>query len=47
MDVPGGLHTRNYEIPFQIPSKTDIEIRAIASTGTVVSSSFDLILVEK
>lgn len=47
MDVPGGLHTRNYEIPFLIPSKTDIEIRAIASTGTVVSSSFDLILVER
>ena len=47
MDVPGGLHTRNYEIPFQIPTKTDIEIRAIASTGTVVSSFFDLILVER
>ena len=47
MDVPGGYHTRNYDIPLRIPSKTDIEIRAIASAGTKVSASFDLILVEK
>ena len=46
MDVPGGFHTRDYAIPFRVPAKTDIEIRAIASTGTVVSSSFDIILVE-
>ena len=47
MDVPGGYHTRNYDIPLRIPSKTDIEIRAIASTGTTVSASFDLVIVEK
>ena len=47
MDVPGGYHTRNYDIPLRIPARTDIEIRAIASTGTTVSASFDLVLVEK
>ena len=47
MDVPGGYHTRNYGIPLKIPAKTDIEIRGIASTGTSISASFDLILVEK
>lgn len=46
MDVPGGYHTRNYDIPLRIPARTDIEIRAIASTGTKVSASFDLVLVE-
>jgi len=47
MDVPGGYHTRNYGIPLKIPAKTDIEVRGIASTGTSISASFDLILVEK
>jgi len=47
MDVPGGYHTRNYDIPIHIPAKTDIEVRAIASTGTTVSASFDLITVRK
>lgn len=46
MDVPGGFHTRNYNIPYRFPQKTDIEVRAIASTGSVVSSSFDIILVD-
>lgn len=46
MDVPGGFHTRNYSIPYRFPEKTDIEVRAIASTGSVVSSSFDIILVD-
>lgn len=46
MDVPGGFHTRDYEIPFHLPAKTDIEIRAIASTGSTISSSFDITLVE-
>jgi len=47
MDVPGGYHTRNYGIPLKIPTKTDIEVRGIASTGTSISASFDLILVKK
>ena len=46
MDVPGGFHTRNYAVPYRFPEKTDIEVRAIASTGSVVSSSFDIILVD-
>ena len=46
MDVPGGFHTRNYNVPYRFPEKTDIEVRAIASTGSVVSSSFDIILVD-
>jgi len=46
MDVPGGLHQRIYSVPFALPEKTDIEIRAIASTGTKISSTFDIILVE-
>lgn len=45
MDVPGGFHTRNYAVPYRFPEKTDIEVRAIASTGSIVSSSFDIILV--
>jgi len=47
MDVPGGYHTRNYDIPLLIPTKTDIEVRAIASAGSTISSSFDLVLVTK
>lgn len=46
MDVPGGHHTRNYSVPIRLPAKTDIEIIGIASTGTNISSSFDIILVE-
>ena len=45
MDVPGGLHQRIYQVPFALPEKTDIEVRAIASTGTNISSTFDIILV--
>jgi len=45
MDVPGGWHVRDYEIPIRLPPKTDVEIRAIASTGSNVSSSFDIVLV--
>ena len=45
MDVPGGFHTRDYQIPIKLPAKTDIEIRAIASTGSTISSSFDITLV--
>ena len=46
MDVPGGLHQRIYSVPFALPVKTDIEIRALASTGSKISSTFDVILVE-
>ena len=44
MDIPGGLHHRIYQVPFALPEKTDIEVRAIASTGTNMSSTFDIIL---
>ena len=44
MDVPGGIHPRIYQVPFTLPEKTDIEVRAIASTGTNMSSTFDIIL---
>lgn len=46
MDVPGGFHQRIYNVPFRLPAKTDIEVRAIAGTGTSVSTTFDIILVE-
>jgi hypothetical protein len=46
MDVPGGSHTRNYSVPIRLPAKTDVEIIGIASTGTNISSSFDIILVD-
>ena len=45
MDIPGGFHTRDYEIPIHLPPKTDVEIRAIASAGSTISSSFDIVLV--
>jgi hypothetical protein len=45
MDVPGGFHTRDYQIPIRLPPKTDVEIRAIASAGSTISSSFDIVLV--
>ena len=44
MDIPGGLLQRTYTVPFALSEKTDIEIRAIATTGTTVSSAFDIIL---
>jgi len=46
MDVPGGIHPRIYQVPFTLPEKTDIEVRAIASTGTTMSSTFDIILLQ-
>ena len=47
MDVPGGFHTRDYQIPIELPPKTDVEIRAIASAGSTISSSFDIVLITK
>jgi len=46
MDVPGGSHVRNYSVSIRLPAKTDVEIIGIASTGTNISSSFDIILVD-
>ena len=46
MDVTGGFHQRIYNVPFSLPEKTDIEVKAIASTGSVISSSFDIIVIE-
>ena len=46
MDVPGGSHNRNYSVPIKLPAKTDIEMRALCSTGTTVSASFEIILIE-
>ena len=46
MDVPGGSHVRNYSVPIKLPAKTDVEIIGIATTGTNISSSFDIILVD-
>lgn len=46
MDIPGGLHTKNYSIPIKLTEKTDVEVIAIASTGTQVSSAFEIILVD-
>ena len=46
MDVPGGSHHRDYSVPIKLPAKTDIEMRALCSTGTTVSASFEIILIE-
>ena len=46
VDTVGGFHTQNYSIPLRFPEKTDIEVVASADTGTVISSSFDIILVD-
>ena len=46
MDIVGGYTTQNYSIPIRFPEKTDIEVRAAGDTGSVISSSFDIILVD-
>ena len=45
VDLVGGYHTQNYSIPLRFPEKTDIEVLAAADTSTIISSSFDIILV--
>ena len=45
VDLVGGYHTQNYSIPLRFPEKTDIEVVAAADTSTIISSSFDIILV--
>ena len=46
VDLVGGYHTQNYSIPLRFPEKTDIEVVASADTSTIISSSFDVILVD-
>ena len=46
IDLVGGYHTQNYSIPLRFPEKTDIEIVSAGDTGTIISSSFDIILVD-
>ena len=44
MECSGGQWTRYYDVPIVFAERTDIEIRAICSTGTSISSSFTIIL---
>ena len=46
IDIVGGYTTQNYSIPLRFPEKTDIEVRGTGDTGSVISSSFDIILVD-
>lgn len=46
VDIVGGYHTQNYSIPLCFPAKTDIEVVAAGDTSTIISSSFDIILVD-
>jgi hypothetical protein len=46
IDTVGGYTTQNYSIPLRFPPKTDIEVRGTGDTGSVISSSFDIILVD-
>jgi len=46
VDIVGGYTTQNYSIPLRFPEKTDIEVRGTGDTGSVISSSFDVILVD-
>jgi len=47
VDLVGGYHTQNYSIPLCFPAKTDIEILASGDTSSIISSSFDIILVDE
>jgi len=46
VDLVGGYHHQNYSSPLRFPEKTDIEVLASGDTGSIVSSSFDIILVD-
>jgi hypothetical protein len=46
VDLVGGNHHQNYSIPLRFPEKTDIEVVAAADTSSIISSSFDIILLE-
>ena len=46
VDLVGGNHHQNYSIPLRFPEKTDIEVVASGDTSSIISSSFDIILLE-
>ena len=46
MAVSGGFHVKNYSIPLKFVEKSDIEIQAFNGGGTIVSSTFNIILVD-
>ena len=46
MAVSGGFHVKNYSIPLKFLEKTDIEVQAFNGGGTIVSSTFNVILVD-
>jgi len=46
VDIVGGYTTQNYSIPLRFPEKTDIEVRGTGDTSSIISSSFDIILVD-
>lgn len=46
MAVSGGFHVKNYSIPLKFVEKTDIEVQAFNGGGTIVSSTFNVILVD-
>ena len=46
VDLVGGYHTQNYSIPLRFPEKTDIEVLASGDTSSIISSSFDIILLD-
>lgn len=46
VDIVGGYHTQNYSIPLCFPEKTDIEVSGTGDTSSIISSSFDIILVD-
>ncbi len=46
MAVSGGFHVKNYSIPLKFAEKTDIEVQAFNGGGTIMSSTFNVILVD-
>jgi hypothetical protein len=46
MSVSGGLHVKNYVIPLKFNEKVDIEVQAFNGSGTQISSTFNLILLD-
>lgn len=46
IDLVGGYYHQHYSIPLRFPEKTDIEVLASGDTSSIVSSSFDIILID-
>jgi hypothetical protein len=46
IDLVGGYYHQNYTSPLRFPEKTDIEVLASGDTSSIVSSSFDIILID-